>query len=223
MPPETIRLVVALRPDESLAALVRHSKRRMLAAAGEQLYLTDPPHATLYVAEFSAGRAAAALRRTEHLARTMTMPAVAAGGWHVFENDPLTGRHTLVIRFSDETCQRLHHVQLQVLAALAPLHDAAASLSALSDRLPLLTDEQRRMATLFGFPYVGVGWIPHLTIASVRPGQWPHVRQVFNLSGQVEDLPSGQFTAIDIFRLQGLEPHPLATFPLATQHIGKAA
>ena len=223
MPADTNRLVVALRPDDSLAALVRHCKRRMLAAAGPQLYLTDPPHATLYVAEFAPGRTAAALRRAEHLARQIAMPPVELDAWHVFENDLLTGRHTLVLRFSDETCQRLRRVQLHVLAALAPLHDAAASLSALSERLPLLTDEQRRMATLFGFPYVGTGWIPHLTIASVHQGQWPHVRQVFNLSGQVEDLPSGQFTAIDIFRLQGLEPHPLATFPLGTRHIGKAA
>jgi 2'-5' RNA ligase len=223
MPAETIRLVVALRPDESLAALVHHHKRRLLAAAGPQLYLTDPPHVTLYVAEFAPSLMAAALRRTEHLADTMPSPAIAAGGWHVFENDPLTGRHTLVMRLSDETCQRLRRLQLHVLSGLVPLHDAAATLSALAGRLPLLTDEQQRRAALFGFPYVGAGWIPHLTIASVNPGQWPHVEQVFNLPGEVENLSRGQFTALDVFRLQGLEPQPLASFPLATRHIGKAA
>jgi 2'-5' RNA ligase len=229
MPAETTRLVVALRPDKSLDALVRQYKRRLLAAAGPQLYATDPPHATLYVADFTAGRMAAALRRAEHLAATIQMPNVALGGWHVFENDPLTGRNTLVCRLNNETCQRLRRVQLEVLAALAPLHDASTTLSAFSERLPLLSDEQRQRAILFGFPYVGDGWIPHLTIASVQPRQWPHVRQVFGLldssSRQIESLSCerGRFTALDIFELQGLEPHRLATFALATRHMGKAA
>jgi hypothetical protein len=49
------------------------------------------------------------------------------------------------------------------------------------------------------------------------------VEQIFNLPGEVVNLSCGQFTALDVFRLQGLEPQPLASFPLATRHIGKAA
>ena len=229
MPAKTHRLVFALRPDEAVDAQVRHCKRRLLAAAGPQLYATDPPHATLYVAEFPAAKVSAALRAAGHLAGKCREPLISIDGWHVFESDPLTGAHTLVLRFVDDTCQQLRHIQLRAVLALAALRDGAATYISLAERLAHLTDQQRQRAALFGFPFVGGGWIPHLTIASVRPTQWPHVEEVFHLSrppeGQRKDhsRASGRFTALDVFELHGLEPHPLAAFSLASRHIGKAA
>lgn len=228
MPADTTRIFVALRPDEPLDALIRGHKRRLLAAAGPQMYVTDPPHTTLYLAEFAAGRVAEVLRRAGEVAGAIPMPAVATDGWHVFESDPLTGLHTLVCRFDAASCERLRLVQLRVLDAIAPLHESAPTLAALAPRLPRLTVEQQRCAQQIGFPYIGGGWIPHLTIASVRPEQWPHVGQVFNLSqpipGQVENLSCrGHFTALEVFELHGLEPRTLATFSLASPPMGKVA
>jgi 2'-5' RNA ligase len=227
MPAGSTRIFVALRPCEELAAFVWRHKRRLLAAAGPQLYASDPPHATVYLANFAASRVAEVAGAVELVAAAMEMPAATIDGWQVFESDPLTGLHTLACRFDGGACDRLRELQLRVLAAVAPLHDAAATHESLLPRWGALSDEQRRRALLFGFPYVGGGWIPHLTIASVRPEQWPHVGQVFNLSqptsGPVENLSYGTFTHLDVFELQGLEPRRLATFPLAPQHLGKAA
>jgi 2'-5' RNA ligase len=225
MPADTTRLFVALRPDEPLDALIRGHKRRLLAAAGPQLYATDPPHTTLYLAEFATGRVADVIRAAGELAGTIPMPTVAIDGWHVFQSDPLTGLHTLACRFDEASCERLRWVQLHLVAALAPLHDVAATQQALVPRWPALSGEQRRRGMLFGFPYLGRGWIPHLTIASVRPSEWKNVGQVFNLSGnspgQVASL--SYFTTLDVFELHGLEPRLLATFALAGRTLGKVA
>lgn len=227
MPAETTRLFFALRPDEPTDALIRGYKRRLLAAAGPQLYATDPPHTTLYLAEFIADRVSRVIRAVQIVAEALPMPTIAIAGWHVFESDPLTGLSTLVCRLDEATCQRLRWVQLRVVAALAPLRDVVATERALLPRWRGLSDEQRRRGTLLGFPYIAAGWIPHLTIASVRPSEWANVEQVFNLSdpnpGQVASLPHAQFTNLDVFALHGLEPRLLATFPLAGEPIGKVA
>jgi 2'-5' RNA ligase len=227
MPANTTRIFVALRPCEPIDALMRGYKRRLLAAAGPQMYADDPPHTTLYLAEFAKEHVAELLLMAGQIAGAIEMPAVTIDGWQVFERDPLTGLKTLVCRFNHETCDRLRWVQLRVLAALAPLRDMAATQRALLPRWPALSGQQRRRGTLFGFPYVGRGWIPHLTVASVRPSEWAIVGQVFNLpkqnSGQVENLSYGHFTILDVFELQGLEPRLLATFPLAGQPMGKVA
>lgn len=224
---DTTRLFVALRPDEPLESLIRGHKRRLLAAAGPQMYATDPPHTTLYLAEFACQRVCQVIRTASRLAGELELPAVALGGFQVFAGDPLTGQNTLVCRFDEATCERLRWVQLRALAVLAPLHDPAATQRALVSRWPALSGEQRRRGLLFGFPYVGGGWIPHLTIASVRRSEWNNVGQVFNLSktnaGQVENLSYGHFTTLDVFELQGLEPRLLATFPLAGRPVGKVA
>ncbi|HUE74958.1 MAG TPA: 2'-5' RNA ligase family protein [Pirellulaceae bacterium] len=236
MPAETTRLFVALRPDEPTGALIRSYKRRLLAAAGPQLYATDPPHTTLYLAEFAADRLCQVIRTASQLAGQIEMPAVTIEGFHVFAGDPLTGANTLVCRFADDSCDRLRQVQLRVLAALAPLHDPVATQRALLPRWPALSGEQRRRGMLFGFPYVGGGWIPHLTIASVRQSEWANVAHVFQVGpacragpGTSDDFARSRpadgtyFPTLDVFELHGLKPVRLASFPLAGGPIGKVA
>ena len=195
MPAETTRLFVALRPDEATGAHIRGYKRRLLAAAGPQLYATDPPHTTLYLAEFAAERLCQVIRTAAQLAGEIEMPAVTLRGFHVFAGDPLTGTHTLVCRFDDASCDRLRQVQLRLVAALAPLHEPVTTQQALLPRWRALSGEQRRRGMLLGFPYVGDGWIPHLTIASVRQSEWPNVGQVFNLSQSAPNVRWDQLRA----------------------------
>jgi 2'-5' RNA ligase len=253
MPAESTRIFAALRPDERLGALVQSCKRRLLAACGPQLYATDPPHTTLYLAEFAAARIADVLRAAGQIAGSIAMPSVIVDGWQIFESDPLTGRHTLALRFDEGTCQRLRMAQVRALDALVPLHDSAATQRALEPRRPHLAPQQQRCVRQFGFPFVGAGWIPHVTIASVNPEQWPLVAEVFSLRAQGPEgrtipcsptqgavgashkgplsaadgfgPPAGTYEmiALDLYELHGLEPHPLASFALAAPRIGKVA
>ena len=166
-----VTIFAALEPDRALTALVSGFKDQVRALVGEQTYLADPPHLTIYLAEFPSVDAALA-----------GWPQVAAAGddfrltlvgWHIFEADALTGTNTVVCEIAREDKARLRVLQQQVVERLAPGHDPAATRQRLARRLQFLTDVQRRCVESRGFPYLGDDWQPHFTIASIRQADWP--------------------------------------------------
>jgi 2'-5' RNA ligase len=172
---ETVVVFAALEPDAALHRLVQAYKDETRALVGEQLYLADPPHLTLYLAVYRTEEAA--LARWQMLPSHEVDLTVNTPGWHVFEADALTGNHTLVCDLTAEDKMRLRVLQQQVVAYLAPARDAAATEARLAPRLNNLTDTQRAAVASHGFPYLGDGWEPHFTIASIRLSDWPRVWQ----------------------------------------------
>ena len=194
-------LFVALEPDAALAAMVGNYKRRVRELVGPQLFLDDPPHLTVYLAVF-----ASVPLITEHFAE---LAARLAGfefditGWHVFVADPLTGNYTLVCEIAAHDKHRLRGVQHEVIAAIAPLSDSAATQARLAGRLAQLSPERRAEIDRVGFPFVGEDWHPHWTIASIGEKDWPAV-----WSALKDDPPSGRFgwTRLRLYRLEGERP-----------------
>jgi 2'-5' RNA ligase len=161
---------ISLEPDAHLASLVSGYKQRVQKLIGDQLYLQDPPHTTLYLAAFDQlDRLGNALF---HLAANIESIPVTLAGWHVFSNDSLTGNHTLVCQCRDDSRQLAQAVQAAVIAGLAPLRNAAATEARYTSRWNCLTTEQKRSVLEFGFPFTGAAWHPHLTIASIRPSDF---------------------------------------------------
>jgi 2'-5' RNA ligase len=172
---ETVTIFAALEPGAALHCLVQGYKDETRALVGEQLYLADPPHLTLYLAVYPTAQAALSCWQTlptQEVDVTVNIP-----GWQVFEADALTGNHTLVCDLAADDKSRLRLLQKQVVACLAPARDAAATEVRLAPRLNNLTDVQRTAVASHGFPYLGDGWEPHFTIASIRTSDWPRVWQ----------------------------------------------
>jgi 2'-5' RNA ligase len=172
MPPPTRLLFLALDPDPALRDLVAGYKARTRTLVGDQLYLADPPHVTLYLGHFPPGFDPLPLLR--HLDRDPA-PGVRIVGWHTFLGDPLTGRNTLVCAPHPDDKPGLRDWQRRVIEAVADRRDRAATEARLAPRLDHLTPEQRAAVAAVGFPFVGDGWEPHLTVASIRPENWPAV------------------------------------------------
>jgi 2'-5' RNA ligase len=163
----------ALEPDAALAALIVRYKEETRALVGEQTYLADPPHLTVYLAAFASSQAAVAA--WANVSNRDAAQTVRLVGWHVFEADALTGCHTLVCQVAAADKARLRRLQRDVVDALAPARQRAATAARLAPRLEFLTPQQRQCAQRNGFPYLGDGWEPHFTIASVRPADWPRL------------------------------------------------
>ncbi|MGD9722739.1 MAG: 2'-5' RNA ligase family protein [Pirellulales bacterium] len=166
-------IFAALEPDARLAALIQGYKHETRTLVGEQQYLGDAPHLTVYLAAFRAVDEVVAQWR--QFARRHEPIDVQLIGWHVFEADALTGSNTLICDLAAGDKHRLRNRQTEAIELLAPLHDVALTRRRIEPRLAQLTDEQRACVERFGFPYVGDGWEPHLTIASIRPADWPAV------------------------------------------------
>lgn len=166
-------MFVSLDPDDAIDALVRRYKRQVRELVGGQLYLEDPPHVTAYFAIFEQPERVADV--LAGLTDGWSPVELVIDGWHVFENDPLTGNQTLVLEFDLPTQQRLRNVQKQIISALATLRDVHSSCERYEHSRAHLTVAEQRSIDTVGFPFTGDGWHPHLTIASIRREDWPTV------------------------------------------------
>jgi hypothetical protein len=199
----TVPAFVALKPDDRLRGLVQGYKDRARELIGDQLYLDDPPHLTVYLACYPEPVRLAPLLRA--VAAETSPPRVRLVGWHAFENDALTGRHTLTCAIHPDDKQALRAFQARVVAAVAAHRDRAATEARFAGRFAHLTAGQRRNVVEFGFPYVGDGWEPHFTVASIDPAKWDDLLAEFR-----PRPPGGPFfcSALEEYQLDGIRPVP---------------
>lgn len=172
---ESVAVFAALEPDAALYRLVQAYKDETRALVGDQLYLADPPHLTLYLAMFPSVETA--ISRWQILKTQNLDIAVNICGWRVFDADALTGNHTLVCDLAVEDKVQLRRVQWNVVRVLASVRDVQATEERFAPRIDSLTKAQIKAVALHGFPYLAGGWEPHFTIASIRPDDWPRVWQ----------------------------------------------
>jgi 2'-5' RNA ligase len=163
-------MFIALTPDEPFHGRLKSLKALVRSIAGEQQYLADPPHLTLYVGAFrEAGPVIAAL---DGIAQGDSPVEIDLAGWHVFLGDPLTGRSTIVCDPAPSCVSRLRALQGRVVDAVSPLRDPEASARRYRFALASLSPEEAASVARYGYPFVGEIWRPHLTVASVAPGDW---------------------------------------------------
>ena len=180
---------ISFEPDYYLSEFISNSKHLVFSLVGNQKYLQDPPHLTLQVGDFFNLSALSGL--LESIAKTISHNDVEIDGWHVFQNDPLTGGHTVVTNILDEYKIKLIEIQSIVLQATRPLLNIEACLKRYSSSWEKLTPLQRASTEAWGFPFTGNHWHPHVTVASISQDHWSLVWDT----------------------LQKFSPHGVFTFP----------
>lgn len=211
----TVPVFLALLPDERLRARVQGFKDRTRTRVGDQLYLDDPPHLTVYLACFPQGLRLAPL--IAGIVAASPPPRVRLTGWHAFENDALTGRNTLTCQIHPDDKRELRAFQRRVVAAVAGLRHRPATDSRFAGRLQHLSAGQRECVAEYGFPFVGDGWEPHFTVASIDPAKWADLFAELR-----SDPPVGTFScsAFGEYQLDGIRPvfRDGVIFPDAPDH-----
>lgn len=191
-------LVFALRPDSFLYDAVRRAKSKTLLVAGDQTYLSHPPHLTLYVSAFDEAALENVVERCRNLCASIQRPSLHVTGWHHFSGDVLTGKQTLVCELTDEARSTLRQLQTQLIQSLAELREPHASADRYRPHFGTLSSERQSAVERCGYPFIGDDWIPHVTIASVAADRWERVEHALR-----DDAPTGehQADALSIFRL----------------------
>ena len=208
---------VALEPDEAARELIWRYKERVRELVGDQLYLDHPPHMTLYLAMFQdIGQVIDTLRQ---FAPGTPAPQLSIAGWHTFVADPLTGNNTLVFDLTAADRLRLREVQSRIVSSLSAHRDSQATLARINGRWGQLSQRERDAASRWGFPYVGGGWHPHFTVASILPADWPAIEREL-----IKETPQGLISCnrLQVFQLVDDEPSLLESFDLAARDCAKS-
>ena len=205
----SVPLFIALQPDLALTQFLLDAKERTRNQVGDQLYLSDPPHLTLYLAYFAD--ITAVQHHIQALADTLQPVVGNLHGWHVFENDVLTSRNTLTCQIDPAAIPQVRATQAAVIAALSPLRDVARTRERYAARLDQLSPERQQAVETVGFPFIGDDWQPHFSVGSILPGDWPLV-----WADLQSTPPSGAFSCpqLKLYQLEGVTPRLVDTFPL---------
>ena len=202
---------IAILPRGDLQSKILDCKAKIQRAVGDQLYLTDPPHLTVFLASFQDRNLLCDTLRD--LTTELLSPVIRMEGWHVFEQDCLTGNNTLVIKINESDKETLRQLQSKVVERTADLRDKMESLARYKTAWQSLSQARRQAVEEFGFPFVGSDWQPHFTIASIRPADWERAWSELRnqpILGSFEDFE------LALFALNGNEPICIATFALNT-------
>lgn len=194
-------LVFALSPCSVLDDAIRKAKAKTLAIAGDQTYLSHPPHLTLYVSAFDSRENV--IERCAQLAAKWTPPKLTITGWHYFSGDVLTGNQTLVCEIAEECKTALRNYQRALIEEISCQRCVVASSNRYRPHFSALSQVRQQAVERVGFPFVDGDWIPHLTIASIDPNRWSEVWNALRT-----EPPIGHFFCpkLTLFELQDGNP-----------------
>jgi len=212
--------VIALEPEMRLKKRILQLKRKAKAIAGSQKYLADAPHCTLMV--FNVKDKAVLMRELAVVRDEIIAPALGdihpeISNWLVFSGDVITGNETLVCGLGRTCEKKLAVMQQKAVARISKLRRPQ-----LPERYVkasrMLPKGMRDDLQKYGYPFVGKGWKPHLSIASFEKASFATVYTALEKS-----CPKGKFRfdALVLYRLSGKEKLAvLKRYPLKQKTCG---
>ena len=150
---------VFLEPQEELSLAIQAWKKRIDLYLPDQPYCSHPPHCTLINVEVSDEQVAC-LKIKKIFEETDSFK-VEVDQVGIFWEDMATGGgHTLHLKIKPEP--EIFSLQLKIAEILRPL----VPLNQISDYIyndSMLKESYKS----YGFPFVGMHWVPHFSIASL--------------------------------------------------------
>ncbi len=197
---------VFIEPEGSLLEAIQTSKLKVASTIGDQVYLSHPPHCTLYHGMLApikrwSGCILKAVKK-EQAFKTGTVENFA------FYDDPLAdGGHTIGIKVEKEP--RLMRLQMIVAEAIRPFISDHID----SHESPFANVEPfKKSIEKYHFPFVGDHWIPHFTISSLAiDKEHPLIADLLNSKN---DFPVA-VGKISVWKIDGQEHKKLLTAHLS--------
>lgn len=169
--------LITLCPQKELFDKINEIKNQAKEIVGDQLYLKDEPHITVYIGVFENDEFFNKLDLKK-------LNEIELDGWKVFRNDPITGNDTLTIGIVENS--KLRKFQENVVKDINKFRVGTIKRY---NQVNGLTDTEEENLKKYGFPYVGDNWHAHLGIASFKPQDfnlfWEKIRGV-EIKGKYE-------------------------------------
>jgi len=155
---------VALTPDNKTRAEVAEAKLAISSKFGNQTYLLDPAHLTLYVA--LAENLNDVEKRLEQLANTNSLIKVEiANEWQEFPGDKFAGGGTsLALKFREQDKEPIVALQKKVVETLNELRQGEIHPRYKHEGLPYSLQES---IDRYGYPFVSSSTVPSILIPHI--------------------------------------------------------
>src|SRR3989338_2089224 len=106
------KIVICLSPEDKLRSSIADIKKIAYTLVGEQQYLLDDPHTTIFVGIFNYELLKADVA---NIAKKIAKTDINIVGWHIFHSDPITEKSTLVCSFNKESVDKLREIQDMII------------------------------------------------------------------------------------------------------------
>ena len=170
-------IVIAANPEDRLERVIRDRKRQVLDLVGDQLYLKDDPHVTLYAGNVVDVSAVNGIMN--RIGVLLSKIKIEIKGWRIFD-DTVTEKKTLVYELERKSVEVLQNLQKQLFDGIALLLSKKL-LKRFEGHYSDFGKEYKDNLDTYGFPFVGEDFIPHLTIASIDKERfdevWKHLKK----------------------------------------------
>lgn len=195
--------VITLEPVKILSKKIKDIKTKVKVLVGDQLYLRDKPHLTLYLGDFKDiikwGKRFGTLIKS--IKKEICKIQIEISGWIIFKRDIMTGKCTLACNIAKRDIDILKTTQKKVIDFLKS-YRSKKLVRRYKNVYVRFTNVERQNLERCGFPFVGKSWKPHFTIASLE-------KKTFNdVWAKIKNLcPKGYYniSSVNIYSLEGKE------------------
>jgi hypothetical protein len=153
-----IKLGVFYNCDIELENKIQIIKLLFKEKSKKNKYIDHPVHLSFYVFEAESKNLKKILDEFKKIKKNLNPCSNSITNWKVFENDILTKLNTLCLEM--ELLNNIQSVQIKIVDTLSKFHVKNNSKMNFSG-------EFLKSYNLFGYPFVGKHWIPHITIGSL--------------------------------------------------------
>jgi len=192
---------VALTPDKEIYSKISQAKKQILEKFGDQKYLKDTPHSTLYVSLTEDLKEVE--KRLENLtSQENAINTIIQNEFQEFPNDKLAGGGTsLGLKFNEESNAKVHTLQKKVVDALNDLRKGNIHPRYQNPELPGFMVESIEK---YGFPFVHGNdgkpiLLPHVSFCCFNPPEnaekFKEIYPIEKFAGQM------QFTKLSLYKL----------------------
>jgi len=184
---------IALIPEKELYNKIKEIKLLILNSFGEQTYLQDPPHLTLFVG--TTIHLGAISRDLAKFASQNTRIKFNIEDWLIFSKDKITNSSTLAFSLNHDCRKALMKVQSNIVDMVMPYRHKL--LAKRYQRINFMGIEKFNIDH-FGFPYTGSSWITHIGVCSMIE---KHIKEII-LSIEIDSFTqTSVFGKIALYKL----------------------
>ena len=170
--------VFCLEPEKEIFNKILNLKSMVKTLSGNQQYLCDPPHMTLYLGKFRNFFGKRFDSFIQDTLREINSLNLNLEGWEVFGPDIITGKETLVCKVEEN--KLFKDLQKKLVDSLLR-YKKDKVLRRYRNGQTFQSNLQLNI-TKFGYPFIGEVWKPHLGIASFNEKDfnkvYPHLQNL---------------------------------------------